>query len=57
MLPRGTCNPYNDSLDFCEGAPLRTIPVLTGDAAMPRDVVMVMTDTDTDTDIDYDNAL
>jgi hypothetical protein len=55
MLPRGTCNLYNDSLDFCEGAPLRTIPVLTGDAAMPGDVVMVVTYTDTD--IDFDNEI
>jgi hypothetical protein len=57
MLPQGTCSPYNDCLEFCEGACLRTITVLTGDAAMPEDVVMVVTDIDSDNEITIERGL
>jgi hypothetical protein len=57
MLQNGACNAYNECLDFCEGACLRTISVLTGDAAMPDDVVMVVTDNNSGNEITLERGL
>jgi hypothetical protein len=57
MLPPGACDTYSDCLDFCEGACLRTISVMTGDVAMPEDVVMIVTDTVTGNELTIERGL
>jgi hypothetical protein len=38
------CVSYNDCLDFCDGACLRTVSVNAGDAAFSEDIVMIVRD-------------
>ena len=46
-----SCSPYNGCLEFCEGACLRTVTVVTGNAAFGDDLVMHVRRVSDDTEI------
>jgi hypothetical protein len=43
-MMNSACTTYNSCLEWCEGACLRTISVLTGEAAMAEDIKMIVSD-------------